>query len=110
MMADNCQRHGRYSRPFWNKHLTNLSNSSRELPKRFNRTSIPRNQAALKKAREQLEKVIETAACNWIKRKLQDFNGLQDATSITEMKSGKTSKKSSVMKESQRKKNDESTI
>ena len=63
-----------YSKPFWNKHLTNLDNSLRELRKRVNRTSTPGNLAAVKDARKKFKKVVETAASNWTKQKLLDFN------------------------------------
>ena len=41
-----------YSKSLWNTHLTNLSNSLRQLQKRFKRTSTPGNLAALNDARE----------------------------------------------------------
>ena len=63
-----------HSKPFWKKHQTNLSNSLRELRKRFKRTSTPGNLAALKDAREKFKKEVETAASKWTKRKLLDFN------------------------------------
>ena len=63
-----------YSKPFWNKHFTNLSNSLRQLRKQFKRTSTPGKLAALNDAREKLEKEFETAASNWTKKKLQYFN------------------------------------
>ena len=56
-----------YGKPFWNKHLTNLSNNLRELQKRFKRTSTPENFAALNDAREKFKKEVETAASNWTK-------------------------------------------
>ena len=45
-----------YSKPFWNTHLTILSNSLRQLRKRFKRTSTPGNLAALNGARETFKK------------------------------------------------------
>ena len=63
-----------YCKPFWNKHLTNLSNSLRELRKRFKRTSTPGILAAPNDARGKFKKEVETAAFNLIKQKLLDFN------------------------------------
>ena len=63
-----------YSKPFRNKQLTNLSNNLRELRKRFKRPSTPGNLAALNDAREKFKKEVETAASNWTKQKLLDFN------------------------------------
>ena len=62
-----------YSKPFWNKHRTNLNNLG-QLRKRFKRTSTPGNLAALNEAREKFKKEVDTASSLWTKQKLIDFN------------------------------------
>ena len=69
-----------YRKLFWKKHLTNLSNSLRELRKLFKRTSTPANLAALNDAPKNFKEDIETAASNWTKQQLQDFNSARHGT------------------------------
>ena len=86
-----------YSKPFWYKLLTDISNSLTELQKQFKCCSTLKNHAALKDAREKFRNRFDSQ---------QHVTGLKrhckvSTMHITGIKSGKKSKRSSSMKETE---------